>query len=199
MSKVLRAVHVGDGGTVELVEDAGRFVFPSVAGGVAPDAVPRAVIVEPDFGRGVTEHALYAIDGSAPGAKVFGVSDVLQRWRAGSMTLCPVVAHVVAKIAAGNADWSCKQPMLELQYAPSVLVCPILSRTSPPFQHTNVVVFLDEHEALLVDPGSSDLATLDVVLAHLHRLAIAHLYIFITRAQVESCLFAPALFCCVFF
>ncbi|KAL6041539.1 hypothetical protein QOT17_024885 [Balamuthia mandrillaris] len=44
---------------------------------------------------------------------------------------------------------------MELEYAPNMLVVPILSNTLPPFDSTNLVMFLTKTECLIVDPGAS--------------------------------------------
>ncbi|KAL6049487.1 hypothetical protein QOT17_020415 [Balamuthia mandrillaris] len=44
---------------------------------------------------------------------------------------------------------------MELEYAPNMLVVPVLSNTLPPFDSTNLVMFLTKTECLIVDPGAS--------------------------------------------
>jgi hypothetical protein len=187
MDTTYRSAVYTNGTNVVLVPNAGRLTFPPLSDSHTNRTADAHVTV-PDFGRGKEDHFLFHFDLALHnGVGVsWDVNDVLLQWKEGKVALCPVVGHVLGRLVNKNKDWTCNNPLLELQYAPNVLVCPIRSRTSPPFIHTNVVVFLAGAKALLLDPGSSDTATLMSLLSHLQKsCGVSSLFVLITHIHLD--------------
>lgn len=100
----------------------------------------------------------------------------LERWRRGEALAAPPVLHILRVLAEdgpvgglgrlldpSEADLG---PFRRIEFRPGVLMFPLTTATRPPATHTNVFV-LGRERAALVDPGASDPAEIERLLAAL--------------------------------